>query len=130
MQGNISLFLSSANFFHKYFSGTLPECQTVWIKIRADRRSGLIWVQTVGKDQQQTTKFAAGRQRVKYSLTFDVNHLSADNSHEILETIGFSKDQKILKNIFHCIKSWHFHILACAFSYQSHLNIPECYMTE
>ena len=27
--------------------------------------SGLIWVQTVCKDQQQTKKFAAGRQRGK-----------------------------------------------------------------
>ena len=91
--------MSSADFFHKYFSGTLRECQTVWIKIRADRRSGLIWVQTDGKDQQQTTKFAACRLGVKYSLTFDVNHLSTDNSHEI-RSLWFLKGPK---KFFKCL---------------------------
>ena len=31
------------------------ECQTVWTLIRPDNSSGLIWVQTVCQDYQQTT---------------------------------------------------------------------------
>ena len=50
--------------FQKILSGTVPVCQTVWIPIRPDVLSGLIWVYSVCKNQQQTTKFAAGRQRV------------------------------------------------------------------
>ena len=62
--------LSSADFIQnellkKNISVTLSECQTVWILIRPDILSGLIWIQTVCKDHQQTTKFATGRQRVK-----------------------------------------------------------------
>ena len=53
------LFLLSADFFSNQFfpkilSG-LYECQTVWIQIRADILSGLIWDQTVYKGFQQTT---------------------------------------------------------------------------
>ena len=33
----------------------LSECQTVWIQIRPDILSGLIWVQTVHKGYRQTT---------------------------------------------------------------------------
>ena len=33
----------------------LSECQPVWIKIRPDILSGLIWVQTVCKGYRQTT---------------------------------------------------------------------------
>ena len=43
------------DFLKKILSGTLPECQTVWIQIRTDRMSILIWVQTVGKVYLQTT---------------------------------------------------------------------------
>ena len=39
--------------FQRILSGTLSECQTVWIQIRPDRMLGLIWVQTVCIDQQQ-----------------------------------------------------------------------------
>ena len=54
------LLLSSANFFQselfpKILSGTLPECQTVWIQIKTDILSVMIWVQTVCKGYQQTT---------------------------------------------------------------------------
>ena len=62
------LLWSSADFFQsKLFqiilSGTPSEYQNVWTKIRTDILSVLIWVQTVCKDHQQTTKVAAGRQR-------------------------------------------------------------------
>ena len=53
-------FLSSADFFQnqlfqKILSGIPSECQMVWILIRPDVLSGLIWVKTVCKDHQQTT---------------------------------------------------------------------------
>ena len=44
-------------------------CQTVCIQIRPDILSGLIWVQTVCKGYQQTTKVAPSRQKVKYKTT-------------------------------------------------------------
>ena len=40
-------------------SGTLSEYQMVWIQIRTDMQSVLIWVQTVCKGYQQTTKQVA-----------------------------------------------------------------------
>ena len=40
-------------------------CQTVWIHIRTDDLLLLIWVQTVCKGYQQTTKVAANKERVK-----------------------------------------------------------------
>ena len=53
-------FLSSADFFEiKFFKKNLPElpseCQTVWIQIRPDDSSSLIWVRTVYKGCQQVT---------------------------------------------------------------------------
>ena len=53
---------SSADFFFKISFlkktpiGTLTECQTVWIQIRTDILSVLIWVQTVCNGYQQMTK--------------------------------------------------------------------------
>ena len=45
------------NFFkQKKYSGTLSEFQTVRIQIKTDVLSVLIWVQTVCKGYQQTTK--------------------------------------------------------------------------
>ena len=56
-----TFLLSSADFFKincfkKNLSGILTECQTVWIQIRTDILSVLIWAQTVCKGFQQTTK--------------------------------------------------------------------------
>ena len=64
------LLMSSADFFQnepfrKILSGTLSECETVWIQIRTDILSVLMWVQTVCKGYQQTTKVAASKERVK-----------------------------------------------------------------
>ena len=52
-------FLSSADFFQnqlfqKILLGIASECQTVWILIRPEILSGLIWVRTVSKGYQQT----------------------------------------------------------------------------
>ena len=67
------LLLSSADFFQscllkKILSGTLSECQTGWIQVRTDVLLVLIWVQTVCKGYQQTTKVAASKERVQIQL--------------------------------------------------------------
>ena len=54
-------FVSSADFFQnkpfqKILSGIPSDCQTLWIQIRLDRMSSLIWVQTVCKGYQQMAK--------------------------------------------------------------------------
>ena len=63
------LLLSSADFFQnlpspKILSGTLSKCQTIWIQIRTDILSVLLWVQTVCKGYHQTTKVVASKERV------------------------------------------------------------------
>ena len=67
MLGNFSLSICRLNIFKNIYniSGTLSECQTVWIPIRAKALSVLIWVQTLCKENQQMKKVAASRQRVK-----------------------------------------------------------------
>ena len=52
MPVNFYDFLSSVDFFQnklfqRIFSGLPLECQTVWIKIRPDKMSSLILIQTV-----------------------------------------------------------------------------------
>ena len=46
-------FLFQNQLFQKILSGIPSERQTVWIQIRSDILSGLIWVQTVRKGYQQ-----------------------------------------------------------------------------
>ena len=60
MLGNFSCLCCRLLTFFKvnFLSGTLSECQTVWIQIRTNIMSVLIWIQTVCKVNQQTTKFA------------------------------------------------------------------------
>ena len=43
------------------------ECQTVWIQIRPEVFSGLIWVQTVRKGYEQIMKVATSGERVIYA---------------------------------------------------------------
>ena len=93
------VFLSSADFFKidfflkKNLSGTLSECQTVWIQIRTDIVSGLIWVQTVCKGYQQTAIVTARKERLKFKhllshrkklKTTDPCHIFAVSDHVIL----------------------------------------------
>ena len=57
---NLAHFLSSADFFRiepflKILSGIPSKCKTVWIQIRPDIMTGLIWVQTVCKKYHQMT---------------------------------------------------------------------------
>ena len=81
MQGNFACFLVVCGFifkiifffffffFFKKLSGIPSEYQTVWIQIRPDILSGLIWVQTVCKSNQQTTKVATSGERVKLLIS-------------------------------------------------------------
>ena len=64
------LSLSSADIFQNHFFHTIlseipSECQTVRTQIKTDIKSVLIWVKTVCKGFQQTTKVAANMERVK-----------------------------------------------------------------
>ena len=69
-------------FFQKDLSGTLSECQTVWIQIRTDIMSILIWVQTVCNCYQQTTKVGTSKSRVNEQTRWSVviNILSLESS--------------------------------------------------
>ena len=70
MQGNFSCFCCrlltffKINFFPKILSGTLLECQMVWIQMRNDILLVLIWVQTNCKGYQQMTKDTC-KERIK-----------------------------------------------------------------
>ena len=74
MLGNCSCFCCllltffKVNFFKEFSSGTQSKCLTVWIQIRTDDLSGLIWVQTVCKGYQQKTKAATSKERVRTQL--------------------------------------------------------------
>ena len=59
-------------FFQKTLLEPLSECQTVWIQIRTDVLSVLIWVQTVCKGYHQTTQVAACKERVNKRKTYKV----------------------------------------------------------
>ena len=76
MRSNFSCYLLPySDFFQNYFfqkilSGTPSECQAVWIQIRIDVLSVLIWVQTVCNSYKQTTKVTASKERVKQQHFF------------------------------------------------------------
>ena len=55
--------------FKKNLSGKLSVCQMVWIQIRTDVVSVLIWVQTVCKGYEQMTKVAASKEGASALIT-------------------------------------------------------------
>ena len=62
------MLLLPANFFskltlQKFLSGTLPECQTDWSKVRTNILLVLIWIQTVCKGISRR-QVAASKERV------------------------------------------------------------------
>ena len=62
-------FFFSINFFEKKSLSGIPSLShTIWMQIRPNSLSGLIWVQTVCTGYQQMTKVATGRERVKKSV--------------------------------------------------------------
>ena len=84
---NIAFTIPSHFIIVPYLTFSLPlGCQTVWIKIRPDILSCLIWVLTVCKSYQQMTKVIASWQRVKYR-----------NTEQLLDTTSLLKPQ--LKSI-------------------------------
>ena len=58
------LLLPSADLSFKSFFQKQNQCQTVWIQIRTYILSVLIWVQTICKGYQQTTKVTLSKERV------------------------------------------------------------------
>ena len=62
MLGNVSCLLTV--FFFSFFI-IFSAIKQLGSRSGLTERLGLIWVKTVHKDHQQTTKFAANRQRVK-----------------------------------------------------------------
>ena len=68
------------NYFLTFFWETLAgtRCQKIWIQIRTNILSVLIWVQTVRKSYQQMEKVVASKERVKGYRTYVllVNHYS------------------------------------------------------
>ena len=69
MLGNFAcVFIICESILKLTFSNNLSvipsECQTFWIQIGPDVLLGLIWVQTVSKGYQQTTKFATSKEIV------------------------------------------------------------------
>ena len=86
-----SSYFSSADFFQnqnfrKTLPGIPPECQTVWIQIRPNILSGLIWVQTVCKCYQQTTQVC----RVIPSLSDSLDFSWSDSTIFILFSFSSS----------------------------------------
>ena len=65
----LCLCICLPTFFKIYFSKmlTLLQYQTVWIQIRTDILSALIWVQTVCKGYQQMAKVTASKKRIKFA---------------------------------------------------------------
>ena len=66
LSGGLWVMLSKLTFSKKQ-SGTPSERQTVWIQIRTDILSVLIWVQTVCKGYQQMTIVAASKLKASQS---------------------------------------------------------------
>ena len=69
MLGTFSCFCCCLLTFFKikYSLRNKSDCQRVWIQIRTDVLSILIWVQNFCKDYQHMTKVAARRKRVKHA---------------------------------------------------------------
>ena len=68
--------------FSKNVSGIRSECQIVWIQIRPDVVSGLIWIQTVCKGYQPTT-LTDKELTLKTSITKNVVNSLFNNVHKV-----------------------------------------------
>ena len=125
------MFLSSAdifkiNFLKKNFSGIPSECQTVWILIRSDDTSGLIWVQTDCQDYQQTTLVDMYKELTKIEVKWAVVQVESAQLPlgmrcTFSSTFLFSALIFFLRDFV--IKTFHCHSPACADS-RSRLVMP------
>ena len=98
----------------KVLSGTLSECQTAWIQIRANILSVLIWVETVCKGYQQTAKVASSKERVN-SIKLLITQNGNCGSHGIYKHFNsqLKKQMKMLSAaIFFHQKKIHFNFNA------------------
>ena len=88
-------------------------CQTVWIQIRPDILSGLIWVQTVCKGYQQMSKVAASEQRVQYRATCWCVGYTVKNWYQFLTTREYLVPIRHVfhTNISHFVKKTHVHVV-------------------
>ena len=89
----------TTNFFRKILS----DCQTVWIQIRSNLLSGMVWIQTVCKGYQQTTLFLSlfqvGKQfellncdkhkSIAKKFKRDIATCRPDITHQVIYTVDF-----------------------------------------
>ena len=83
--GLLPIFLK-INTFKNFFSGIPSLCQTVWIQIRPDKMSGLIWVQTDCISYQQTTLTSnfsevTGFKRIKFAFLSTIFSITLIDAH-------------------------------------------------
>ena len=75
MLSKFACFFVICGFFF-FFSRIPSECQTIWIQIKPSIFFCLIWVQTVCKGYQQTTKVATKRGKSQNKEVFALSHLT------------------------------------------------------
>ena len=81
----------------KILSGTLSEGQTVWIQIKTNVLSVLIWAQTVCKGYQRITKVTASKERFRLcSMSVKYSQFPRLNGQSHLNGL-FSSDKLKLK---------------------------------
>ena len=103
MLGNFHAFVVICGiFFHfqKILSGTLSQCQTVWIQIRTYVLSVLIWIQTICKVYQQTTKVTTSKERVKCCKNLNMPEQKVQTNVRLLLTDINAKQTSIERAIF------------------------------
>ena len=87
------LTLFKIKFFKTFLLGTLWECQTVWIQVGTDILSVLIWVRTVCKSYQQSTKVAPSKEMVNSHAMF-IAVFTEHSNYCIQRNLGPSLDLK------------------------------------
>ena len=97
------LLLSTDKLFQKNLSGTLSECQIIWIQIMINILSVLIWVQAVCKVDLPMTKIAASKDRINKQIS----RLQQATILVISILIGDSLCDLITSSRFACIVEHH-----------------------
>ena len=76
----VGTFFLSKSTFLKILSRIPSECQTVWIQIRPNFLSGLIWAQTVCKGYQQTTLVGTFSFKINFFKNYFMKTIRVSNS--------------------------------------------------